>query len=476
MMPMPSRFPRWFGCLAAGVVISLSPVRGSASGAIDFDTAWQRLDAANPALRAQRLELEQARAGASEARARRLPTLGITGSVTRLPQDYGLSLDPLRSALAPVFPEIAAQIPHEYVVQPRQFSLAAAKAVWPLYAGGRIRAGEVAALAQEAASDAAVEDERGELALELVRRYFGVELARRATDLRADALATLLRHQEEAVKLESEGMIARAERLRADVAVAEAQRDLSDARRDSALAKAGLAALLASDMPVSVRTPLPPLPASPALETWQRQARQHSPALAAARHQLARAEAGVRAARGEARPQVALFGQYKLHQHDVSFINPQHLTDWAVGIGLEWNLFDGGQIRSRVAAAYALADSVQARYEDGARNLDLLVEQRYHALLAAQARLQSFEATAELAEESLRAQRIAFAEGMARSLDVIDAELSLSRLRLGELAARYEGVVALAGLHQAGGDVAAIRRLGMAAANDGNMSNWNTPP
>ncbi|MEE4637645.1 MAG: TolC family protein, partial [Wenzhouxiangella sp.] len=66
--------------------------------------------------------------------------------------------------------------------------------------------------------------------------------------------------------------------------------------------------------------------------------------------------------------------------------------------------------------------------------------------VTALARLDSFAATRELAEESLRAQRRAFEEGLTSSLDVIDAELALSRVRLGELQARLQACSGFAGL------------------------------
>jgi outer membrane protein TolC len=56
-----------------------------------------------------------------------------------------------------------------------------------------------------------------------------------------------------------------------------------------------------------------------------------------------------------------------------------------------------------------------------------------------------------LARENLRVRTRAFEEGLGTSLDVVDARLALSRVRLERLLAGYDYDVALAGLLEACG-------------------------
>jgi outer membrane protein TolC len=95
---------------------------------------------------------------------------------------------------------------------------------------------------------------------------------------------------------------------------------------------------------------------------------------------------------------------------------------------------------------------VALRESRGRRDVELLVAQRYRELKEARDRLAELETTRTLAEESLRAQQIAFSAGLATSLDVVDAEAALSRVRLGMLKALYDADVALAGLLEAAGE------------------------
>ena len=114
-------------------------------------------------------------------------------------------------------------------------------------------------------------------------------------------------------------------------------------------------------------------------------------------------------------------------------------------------LFEGGARRHRIAAAQALAEKVSCLAQDTRRNLDTLISQLHHETAKAVEAFDALESAVDLALESLRVRRRAFEEGLATSLDVVDAELSLARIRIERLDALYRFDTALAGLLQAAG-------------------------
>jgi outer membrane protein TolC len=144
-------------------------------------------------------------------------------------------------------------------------------------------------------------------------------------------------------------------------------------------------------------------------------------------------------------PTVALFGKRELYTEDLTLFEPT----WAVGANLQWNLFAGGQTAGKQQSAKALQREVSQRTAKAKKDVDLLVEKRWRELEHANGRLLSLAKTTELADESLRAQQKAFAAGMATSLDVVDAQLALARVRVARLKAEYDADVALAGLLEA---------------------------
>ncbi|MFP4207863.1 MAG: TolC family protein [Wenzhouxiangella sp.] len=424
----------------AFALLGLAPGSGMAAQPLSFDQAMERLAANSNALEAARRELDAAVAEAAQARGRRLPTLGLEGRATRLNEPLGPELSDYLPGIDGVLPP--GLLPERLTIQERQFYNLSVEARLALYSGGRIAAGIAAGEAGAEAGQAALDAVRAQLHELLVQRYFGVVLAEQALAVRQATVDGLERHLAHATRLEEEGLIARAERLRANVALAEAERDLRSAEESRALAASALAALLAMPGDAQPTTQIPPPPAAPPVAPLIDQIRASNPTLQELRARKAQAEAAVRAERGSLLPTLGAFGRRELYTGDLTLLDPE----WAVGLVARWTLFDGGQRRARLDQASARSDRLAALLADAERQLEVRVRQRHEQLVTALARLDSFAATRELAEESLRAQRLAFAEGLTSSLDVIDAELALSRVRLGELQARLQAWIGFAGL------------------------------
>lgn len=450
-------------CALLLALLSVWPAHGAEFVTLDFAAAWQRVQAQDPLLAAARFGQRQALAEAEEADARRWPSLGFEARATGLDAPLQVGLEPL-SALGGAIGLPPGALPQAYRIQDRQFANAALQAVQPLYAGGRIEAGRAAAHAAVAASAATVEASESERLLLLAQRFLNALLAREMLTLREHSLLALEQHERNALLLEQRGIIARAERLRASVALAEAKDERARARERLQLAGLALAALLDSPHPVEPAGRIPDLPETPQREQLQRQALSLNPALAAARHRRAQAEAAVEAVRGETRPSLGVFARRELYTRDLTLLEPR----WAIGLKLNWSLYSGGQQRARLEAAKARADEIDARLRASERELLLGIDQALEQLAAARSRHAALAETRVLAEESRRAQQRAFEEGLATSLELIDAELALSRVSLGQQAARVEAWLALAAaLHLSGQSAELLAALSRGVRSDG---------
>lgn len=424
----------------------------TASRALDFRSALQRLVTVNETLQASRAAVAQSRAEVDEADARRLPTLELKSRYNHLNAPLEADLGRVGDALTGAFQQVGVDVPPgilplDYRIQDQNFINVSLQAMQPVYLGGRIQAGRDAARFGLEASKAAVDRHSGELEVALVDRFFGQALAHEALDVRKRSAESLRRHEYNARRMEAEGQIARVERLRASVALAEAESELLVAREQLELSRAALAALLASDRPVTTATSIPAPPPAVEREAWKAATKDANPALREASQRLEQARAGARAARGESLPTVSLFGARELYTQDLTLLDPE----WVVGVQASWTLFDGGRRRARTARAEARVSEVDRRLAAGRRDVALLVDQQVDRLNGALARHRTFAATSELTDESLRAQQRAFEEGFATSMDVIEAELARSRVALGELAARRDAWVATAALYTAAG-------------------------
>ncbi|MGY6630571.1 MAG: TolC family protein [Wenzhouxiangella sp.] len=424
------------------------PVKAQVA-ALDFRSAFERLETHNERLAAAQEGIERARFQQQAADAARFPVLEIDGSVTRLNAPLEIDLSGVTQRVNQVFPgELPpGLIPAGIPVQDRTFGNLAVQAVQPLYLGGRIDAGRSAARAGVAAETAMVERLQGDLMVELVQRYFGQLVAAEALAVRQQSVDSLRQLAFNAGRLEEEGEISRAERLRADVALIEAEGELATAREQLNLARAALATLLASEQVINPISPIPSPPPRFESADWRLRAVQNNPAVLELDARLDQAGAAARAESGALKPSLVLVGRRELYTDDLTLIEP----DWAISLRASWRFFDGGARRSRASAAEARVLELEWLRSSLERQIGLLVDQQIEAQHAALERHVTFSAAAELADESLRVQRRAFEEGFATSLEVIEADLARSRVALARVLARYEAWVATAALHAAAG-------------------------
>lgn len=160
---------------------------------------------------------------------------GLQGFATQVPAPMRPLFAPLLGRVQPLFAQ-----DWRYKFQEQDIWKVSADAKWVLFAGGKVRVGNrVSALNTEIAT---VEAKKTEYALisELVERYFQVQLAQKALEVRKQSFETAQHHYENAQKLEKNGMIASVEVLQAKKAVTDAEREVMAAEKDIQLAQTAL--------------------------------------------------------------------------------------------------------------------------------------------------------------------------------------------------------------------------------------------
>ncbi len=334
-------------------------------------------------------------------------------------------------------------------VQDDVFFNARLTAIWPIFTGLKIYSAYDAAKENVNAKKAAFDMAQNTILMDVATKYFTLRLAEELSVLRESTKKNLEEHLARSKKLEEGGQISKAERLRAEVALAEAENALEDSYRDQTLARLALASLLHTDTNLTAVTPVMAPEQTLAMEEFKQLAMDRHPGLRQLRTERKRSQDAVSAARADYFPTVALFAYKELYTRDLTLLEP----DWAVGAKMQWDLFKGGETRSKVSNAKALDRSLASMEEQTMDNIGLLVEKRWREMEHAKSRLESLKKTRELAEEAHRSQTLAYEAGLATGLDVVDAELALSRLQVADLKAHYDAVVAWLGLLEASGEV-----------------------
>ncbi|MDX2435641.1 MAG: TolC family protein [Acidobacteriota bacterium] len=428
----------------AAPVADVATISDAAGASLSFAEALDLLSTNNHVLRAAQREEERRQEEQKVARGLRWPRLDIEAFVTAINEPIVMDLDPIRDVILTLHPEVPPQLvpPFESTILDDQFFRALLSLNWPVYTGGKIKAANAAAAAEVEIARQERSQTEHELVGGLVQRYFALRLAEAARDVHRQVLVGADRHLWEAVRLEEEGMVARTERLHAEVTRAEAARALASSEHDVQLATTALATILESPQYFSATSNLFIHHRLPSLEYFVEQADQLNPILGQLDAQTELAHQGLEVARSGYLPDVFVFGAHQLYTEDLSFLEPK----WAVGVGAKVTLFDGFSRRHRINAARMLEDRVANLGAAARSDIALLTEKHYHELEKALEQYDTLEATRTLAEENLRVRTSAFEEGFGTSMEVVDARNILARVRLARLAAAYDFDVALADL------------------------------
>jgi outer membrane protein TolC len=445
----------WYLTLSTALVFALdSDARGQAvtteapATALTYEKALARLRDSHETLLAANEEIAQRREERAATRGLYWPTVELQAKATHLNDEIDLDLDPIRQVILKLHGLPGSLIPSfTSTFQKQDFWVSEVEAVWPVYTGGKIRAANRAAALQVQDAEQRKAITTDALSTDLARRYFALRLAIKARGVRAEVVQSLDRHVYDAKRLEEEGMVARAERLHAEVARAKAVRELQAADQDVALARSALASLLSTSDTIEPDSELFLLKDVGPMDPYIADALREHPGLKRLDTQRGLAGEALKVEKSKWKPTVALFAMRELHTDDLSLVSPT----WAAGVAASFTVFDGFDRQHRIAAAkrqQSRVDLIEARAR---RDISTLVEQKYRTLTKAREQYVSLDSALELAAEMVRVRSRAFDEGFATSVEVVDAQVTLQAVKLQRLLAAYEFDVALAELLEATG-------------------------
>lgn len=366
----------------------------------------------------------------------------ISVDTSRLAQALTPALAPVLDLLPPLpglaLPELPDTLEANRVFTIRTLGLST---VWPLYTGGRLQALKDLAAGRAGEAGAALQTAQDEAAVQLAQRYFGVQLARMASGLRAAAVKVAQEHRQMARKLERAGLIARVERLKADVAVDTAAREAAKAASDLETAELALRRMLGEDQAVVPATPLfVHERAVGSLASFVDAALASNAAWKQIDGKRAQAAANLKLQGQAFSPTVIGVANYNLNRGETARAN------WLVGVALSVPLVDRVDRAKLSAAARLEQQRVEVAAEQAGRDLPTLAESQWRAMEDARQRYLSMASAIELAQETLRVAQVSFQNGQATTTEVADASLNLTKTSIERVQAAYDYVLALARL------------------------------
>ncbi len=274
--------------------------------------------------------------------------------------------------------------------------------------------------------------------------------------------------QQEALKLSEEqlkktramkelGASTQADVYKAEVDFSNNRLLLLRAERDVEVARASLASYLGMDPRAALELRLDPLIEleTPDLDQAAALALDRHPTLRAARSIEEADRQVVKAAKSDRWPSLSLFGNYS-YSDVFSLDEPtDENTQWNYGARLSMNIFDGLLTKSNIRRAEASLVTSRSSAESAERDVILGVRR---AVLEVEVAKESIAVTDEAvrsSEEDLRLAEERYKVGEGTILEVIDAQVNLTRVRTDRVNARHDYRLALSALRNAIGDAPA---------------------
>lgn len=409
------------------------------STAETLEDAWVAALASHRQIEAAGELRDAARYDFEQARAARLPQLGLSSGYTSIDRAPGFALGGIDTG--PIF-------------DGDDFVSAGAELQLPIYTGGAISAGiDAAEFGAKAAADnlaTVIQDVK----LGVAEHYVSVLRAERAVSVADSYVVSLRTHTENTRNRYELGDVPKNDYLAASVTLADAEQQLLQSKNELDYSMAAYNRMLGRPLttPVSLDPALDfdrLLAQDAGLEQLIETARRNRPELAGldARQSALRREADrVLAAK---RPQLALTGGYR-------YLENQFLSDdefLMAGVSVTWNLFDGGQLRKRSAAIERKAAAIGHDRADLESMIALQVRRAWNDRIEARNRLGVAESAVSQATENLRVVRNRYAAGASTNVEVLDAEALRERALSNRDTARFEVELAKLRLARATGSL-----------------------
>jgi len=385
---------------------------------ITFEEAIHRAEANEPAFASARADSRSAALDRTMARTALLPSV-VYHNQALYTQSNGQRNSAGQTGMqqAPIF--IANNAVHEYASQ------ASINDTIGLAGIAAMRKADAAA----ARASAELEVARRGLLAAVTNLYYGAIAAE-------NKLAVADRAQKEAAEFsqltnqrEKQRESAHADVLKAQLEQQQKQRDLDDARLAAEKARLELGVLLFPDP----RTPFTlvagdaaqPLPTH---DEAEQAASKNNPELKGALAALRESNADVLAARAAYLPDIALNYTYGIDAPQFAVNGPDRVQNlgYSASVTVDVPIWDWLATQHKVKQTETRRDAAQVALTASQRRLIAELDERYREAATARGQLDSLDASAQTAAESLRLTKMRYTGGEATVLEVVDAQNALT--------------------------------------------------
>jgi outer membrane protein TolC len=329
------------------------------------------------------------------------------------------------------------------------------------------RRGEVRlAAATEAVTRARVDVAARGLDATVVQNYYAIASAQRKASSTAASLDEARRFFDITRKQEAGGEVAHSDVIKAQLQVAQREREMQDAELAVIKAKVGLGVFIFPSLEIDyeIVDDLAKLPLLPPLPEVGSQAKANSADLRAAQLAVNEAHLGLGVARYGYLPSLSLDFFYGINANQFAAQSsgavqatgrstlPNFLVEGRQNLGysgqvtLNIPVWNWGAIHSRVKQAGYRQEQARIDLTGAERSLQAQLQTGYREAQTALSQVNSLRSSSDLSTESLRLTVLRYQAGEATALEVVDAQSTLSLARNAYVDGLYRYRVALTAL------------------------------
>ena len=308
-----------------------------------------------------------------------------------------------------------------------------------IYSGGRLENLQEAARYRLNAADMTLEDTRQQVKYRTAVAYYQV-LARAAyVKVQQEAVRLLEEHLRN-VEIQYEvGVVAKSDMLATNVQLANVQKALNSAQGEYLTAVGQLNNLigLAVDTEIEPSESTNFLPYHLTEAECLEYALAHRPDGVAARYMVKRAAASTNAAKSGYRPTIAAVARGNF-SGEGNFTADHVQESWAIGLEMQWNIFDNGITSAQVEQAKATERRAESQARQQLEAIELEVHNAYIALRTAEKNIATTSEAVAKAEEEFTIAQVRYIEGVDTNLNVMNAQEKVVETRNNFYSAVYD--------------------------------------
>ena len=411
-----------------------------------LERAWDIAIQESRQLQASQHATAAANSYVSAAQSARLPNITNATAYTALSEQPTFNAHTPEIPLMPgvTIPSLGFQLPF----MDKDFLVSSTMATVPLYTGGKISSLVEQAEAQARAAQSGEITSLQELKIAVAETYFLVLRIQGILEVLEDTQKAIAAHEKMAEDMYKTGLVTKNVLLAAQVARADIEQKVSQAKNTLDVAKAAYNRYLWRPLTANVELDLvqiPPLSGDLDLLTDAALATRSELKQLAAQSQTIYAKS--KEERSARLPQVAAIGGYTYLQNE-SLVENDY---WSLSVGMIWTPVDGGISRSKQQATEHQMTALNRILDETRSAISLQVRKNWLEEQESRSRVEVTRKAVERSEENLRVVNEQFKTGLVTHTEVLDAVAGYSQARTNYCNAAYDAILATYHLRRATG-------------------------